>query len=308
MSDKNIPAPRPQQPKKRRSYTWLIVCLCVLLALGAGIGGTYFYLNLQSDNAAEERAYRDLALSNSSSDYRAFLDSYPSSPHAREVEEQMRKLQAMERDWSYIERSANKNDFVDFKNRHQNPLYDRLCDHKIDSLDWTMARLDDTLEAYRRYMQLHPDGQYYTEAATACKTAESHELEPEEEEEVRAAVADFFGAFGRNAADEIREYIAPRMDRFLNKTHVSADDVVAAIGRMYGSHIQSCTFRTNALTIGKDGGSDEGVTFTARGIVTQEIERDNEGRRHGTYRMNAVLDRNYRLTSLTLTEQKDKED
>lgn len=310
MKTEEKPLPTPSaaktEKKKKKSHTGLIVTLCVLLALAAGGGGTYAYMNYQTDSEAEERAYRDLDLSYDSSDYRSFLERYPRSPHAADVEERMRKLQVMERDWAYIERSNRKDDFVAFKNKYQNPLYDRRCDQKIDSLDWTAARLDDSLEAYRHYMTLHPDGQYYTEAAEACKEAESQEVSPEEEIEVRDAISGFFDAFGRNEAEDIRMFIAPRMGRFLNNTNVNSDDVIATIHKMFNEHIHSCRFAPTAMTIEKETDEDSREpTFHVSGIVQQDIDRDDDGRRHGTYRFNAEMNRACKLTSLTLTRQED---
>jgi len=289
--------------KKKKSLTGLIVTLCLLLALAVGGGGTYAYLKYQAGNEAEERAYHDLELSYASSDYRAFLEHYPASPHAADVEERMRRLQIMERDWTYIERSNRKNDFVAFKNKYQNPLYDRLCDHKIDSLDWVMARLEESPEAYLRYMEQHPDGQYYTEAVAACKEIEDQEITPEEEDEVRVLLNDFFSAFGRNASEELREYVAPRMKRFLNSKNVTSDEVIRIIRNMFNEHIRSCTFQSASTSVEKE--TDEvshTPLFKVNGTVTQDIDRDNEGKRHGTYRFSAEVDKNYRLSSLVLTE------
>lgn len=139
----------------------------MLFLLVIGGGGVAYYIHTDNLNAAAERAYDALADSYDSQDYQAFLDRFPDSVYVPEVRRRMQRLQTMESEWYSIKNSSNANAFVRFKNRFPNPLYDRLCDEKIDSLDWIAAREDNTWNAYDVYMKKHPSGQYYADASNA---------------------------------------------------------------------------------------------------------------------------------------------
>lgn len=157
---------QPQQPKgSNRVLIGIIIFLLIVIV--AGGGGFYYYIHSDNEAAAAMRAYDALDESYSSDDYKAFLERFPDSEYAPDVRRRMQNLLNMEREWDYICNSADANAFVRFKNKYANPLYDRLCDNKIDSLDWINAKNTDTWDAYSNYMSKHPSGMYYADASNA---------------------------------------------------------------------------------------------------------------------------------------------
>lgn len=169
-------SPQPQQPKSsNRLLLGIIIFLLVVIAAGAG--GFYYYIHSDNEAAAAIRAYDALEESYSSDDYKSFLERFPDSEFAPDVRRRMQKIMNMEREWDYIHNSADANTFVRFKNKYANPLYDRLCDNKIDSLDWINTKNTDSWDAYTNYMSKHPNGMYYADASNA----KLHCTEPKKE-------------------------------------------------------------------------------------------------------------------------------
>ena len=157
------PAPAPQKPRKSRTGMWIALTLMALLAIGVLVAG-YIYMQQKSE-AAEDRAYAALDLSNSSDDFQEFLQLYPNSERRADVEKRMRELQNMERDWARVQQTDSRDAIVDFKNKYLNPYYDKLCNARLDSLDWVDAQAMDSPEGPRLYMAQHPDGRFYDDAA-----------------------------------------------------------------------------------------------------------------------------------------------
>lgn len=294
--------PDEEMPTQTGKRKWLIAAIVLLVLLIAG-STTWFFMERADSERAEEEAYEILENNYDTADYEAFLNDFPNSIHARSVRERLIRLQTMETNWKKIAASGSTSDFVRFKNTFPHPYYDRLCDIKIDSLDWLLAQKLGTSEAYARYLEQHPEGNYASEAAVAESTVKNLTVSPEEQEAVREAVSAFYAALGDNDAATLCTLITPVMDNFLNKKEATKADVTEIVRRMFNEHIQSCSFTiNNDLFVTKipagNGETHYRVTFSA----DQHIERDNEGKTFGSYKAVAELNGQFMLTSLTMQE------
>lgn len=176
---------------KRRRRVWIWVCIVLVLAVAATGVGVGWYVHADNERAAAERAYIALSDSYASDDYRSFLERFPDSPYAPDVRERMQELLKLEREWAYIADSGDATIFRRFRDRHPNPLYDRLCDSKIDSLDWLRAQTEGTWASYDLYMHQHPTGLHYAEATIAQR----HCPDPQTvQDSIEAALAAQLGA------------------------------------------------------------------------------------------------------------------
>ena len=63
--------------------------------------------------------------------------------------------------------------FVNFKTRYPNSLHNVEADIKIDSLDWAAATVENTIEAYTRYLREHDSGDHFDEAHVAIERLEA---------------------------------------------------------------------------------------------------------------------------------------
>ena len=150
-----IPTETPsQQPPKSKKKTLYIV-IAVLIVLLIGSGAWFVYAN--NTASQEEMAYQILENNDNPQDYQDFLEKYPNSEHADEVRQRLTKLEEMLAKWNTIALSDNVNDFINFKNTYNDIQYGRLCDIKIDSLDFIIAQKQGTPEAYQHNLDSHPD-------------------------------------------------------------------------------------------------------------------------------------------------------
>ena len=294
--------PAPEQPEKKKGHGKLIATIIVLAVLILGGGGYAFYAHTQSND--EQMAYEILENNDNPADYEDYLAKYPNGEHAEEVRERLTQLQAMLDAWNGIALSDNVNDFRNFKNSYSDEKYGRLCDIKIDSLDWVSAQNAGTEDAYQNYLNQHPDGRYASEASIAQGKIHDSEVTATDRDQVMRVVTDFFNGFEQQNEAQITSNITSTMTTFLHTHNASKADVVNAIKAMFNEHIQGCQFVVNRdIDVQRQAGADPAtanfnVTFT----VDQHIQRDNEGKTFGTYKCTAVLTPQFLISSLTLTE------
>ena len=291
---------QPEAPKKGHKKLIATIVVIVLLLIG---GGAYAFF-VHSQNDEEEMAYEILENNDNPADYEDFLAKYPNSEHADEVRDRLAKIEAMIQAWQGIALSDNVNDFRNFKNTYPDEKYGRLCDIKIDSLDWVTAQRIGTAEAYQAYLDQHSDGRYASEASIAQGKIHDSEVTASDRDQVMRVVTDFFNGFEQQNESQITSNITSTMTTFLHTHNASKAEVVNEIKGMFNEHIQGCQFVVNRdIDVQRQSGADPStanfnVTFT----VDQHIQRDNEGKTFGTYKCVAVLTPQFLISSLTLTE------
>lgn len=290
------------KPKKKRRV-WLIVLVWLVVLLLLGGGGAALYYQMEKNKESEAACYDILTNNYDPADYEDFLRRFPGSVHAEEVRKRMGALKQLLNAWAAIERTGSKSDFVRFKNNFRDPRFDHLCDAKIDSLDWLTAQSIGTVAAYETYLLQHSGGRYMFEAQVALEQARAVQVHPAEQAAIGDALEGFLRAFGNNDEMSYRLYLAPTLDRFLKKTHVSQDDVATMISAMYNEHIVSCMFSLgDSLNVTKQIVEDGKCTYRAAFSIDQHIERDNDGKTYGQYAAEASFDNHFLITSFTMTE------
>ena len=284
------------QPKNNKKRNWIIATIVILLLI---IGGASYYIISSNAASQEEMAYEVLENNDNPQDYRDFLEKYPNSEHANEVRQRLNTLEAMLSKWQSISLSDNVNDFINFKNTYSDIQYGRLCDIKIDSLDYITAQKLGTPEAFQRYLDAHPDGRYASEASIAQGTLRDQEVSDDERIQIMNIVTDFYNGFAAQDESKICTNIASTMKTFLHQHNASKATVLSTIQSMFNEHIQSVQFTVNRdFQIKKNSNGSYIATFS----VDQHIERDNEGKTFGQYKCSAEIDLQLLITSLTMDE------
>lgn len=290
-----------QPPKKDRTALW--VTLVVVFVLVLVIGGVSVWYVSSNSRAKEETAYEVLENNDNPQDYKDFLEQYPQSKHADEVKERLAKLEEMIAKWNSIALSDNVNDFTAFKDAYDNERYGKLCDIKIDSLDYVSAQKQGTPEAFQRYLDLHPDGRYASEASIAQGTLRDQEVTDEERQMIASLLNDFYTGFATQDEQRICNNIASTMTTFLHRKNASKADVLNTINGMFNEHIEECEFVVNRdLQVTRKAGNGGDGSFQVTFSVDQHIERDNEGKTFGQYKCNATVSPQMLITSLTMQE------
>ncbi|MBR1651993.1 MAG: hypothetical protein IJ692_07945 [Alloprevotella sp.] len=296
-------SPQPESRPRRRKGRVMGYLFTFLLGAAAGCGASYYFLlQAQRDDAAEQRAFQALENSNDSADFRAFLERFPDSGYAADVRRRMEQLSAMEEAWRRIAASQNPGDFNTFKSRFHHPYYDKLCDVKVDSIDWKVAVRDSTVASFEHYMAIHPDGIFYAEATFAARQAEKREISDAEREMVISTLDGFMSLLGRGDTETIIGYLPDVMDQFLEKHMATRGDVVLMVEKMFGGDVRECTFsRTGDVEIQKRILAGK-PAYSVRTTYTGDISLNGgDGSRHKTYNVKADVGEGHLVRSLTMS-------
>lgn len=293
-----VQQPAPQPKKKNYTIRWVILIVVLLLICGGG----YAILSYQKANSQEQLMYNTLENNDNPQDYLDFLEQFPQSEYVPEVKKRLAKLEDMLDRWKQIAMSDNVKDFINFKSDYADSKYVRLCEVKIDSLDFVTAQREGTPEAFARYVSLHPDGRYASEASIAEGTLRDQEITPEDRDQIMTLLNNFFEGFGTCDEMKITTNITSTMSRFLSKEDANKVVVMQTIKGMFNEHILSCQFIINRdinITCTKEGADR---TYSATFTVDQHIERDNDGKTFGQYNCTATITPQLLISSLTMSE------
>lgn len=176
-----VSADTTQEPpkKKSRKAFWSAVIIAFVLALIIVFLGIYYAQKTQMQN--ELRAYENAMMSTEPAVLQNFLDMYIEAPvaHRDSIKAHLMALKKIDRDWDNARISQSKSTLQLFIDRNPDNVHVREARLMIDSLDFVTAKIYNTMESYKKYMEDHEQGYYYDEA--------KNEYDRLEEEMIRAA-------------------------------------------------------------------------------------------------------------------------
>lgn len=157
--------PVPEEPKKKsHKGFWSAVILAFVLALIIVFLGIYYVQKTQMQN--EQRAYENAMMSNEPAVLQNFLDMYIEAPvaHRDSIKVHLEALKKIDRDWDNARISESKKALTLFIERNPDNVHVREAQLLIDSLDFIAAKVGNSLESFKKYMEEHEQGYYYDEA------------------------------------------------------------------------------------------------------------------------------------------------
>lgn len=161
--------PQVEEPKKKTGHKilWSSIVVGFVIALIIVFLGIYFYQKSQQEN--EMRAYENAMMSAEPAVLQNFLDMYIDATvaHRDSIKAHLEILKKVDRDWQNACASKSKAALLLFIDRNPENIHVTEARLIIDSLDFEVAKLEDTMDAYQKYMDNHQQGAYYDEAANA---------------------------------------------------------------------------------------------------------------------------------------------
>ena len=161
--------PQPEEPKKKTGHKilWSSIVVGFVIALIIVFLGIYFYQKSQQEN--EMRAYENAMMSAEPAVLQNFLDMYidASVAHRDSIKAHLEILKKVDRDWQNAFASQSKSALQLFIDRNPENIHVTEARLMIDSIDFAAAKLEDTMDAYQKYMDNHQQGAYYDKAANA---------------------------------------------------------------------------------------------------------------------------------------------
>ena len=182
-----------KNPKKPHKILWSSIIVGFVIALIIVFLGIYFYQKSQEEN--EFRAYENAMMSTEPAVLQNFLDMYidASVAHRDSIKAHLEIMKKIDRDWENAVASQSKAALQLFIDRNPENIHVQEARLMIDSLDFEAAKLEDTMDAYQKYMDSHQLGSYYDEAANAYdrlrEAAEAKRRQAEQDSIMKAQAA-----------------------------------------------------------------------------------------------------------------------
>jgi uncharacterized membrane protein YvbJ len=158
------PGVEPQPKKKSHKLLWSSLIIAFVLALIIVFLGIYYSQKTQMEN--EMRAYENAMMSTEPAVLQNFLDMYIEAPvaHRDSIKVHLMALKKIDRDWDNARISQSKKELLLFIDRNPDNVHVREARLMIDSLDFITAKIGNSMESFKKYMEEHEQGYYYDEA------------------------------------------------------------------------------------------------------------------------------------------------
>lgn len=172
-----------------------------------------------------------------------------------------------------------------------------------ETVDWERATAEGTEKGYQRYLEEHADGLHASEAREKLSNIEMQKLTDEEAYDVRTTIESFFNNIANGEEEDMLRCISPTMDSFLGKANATKVDAISYMRRIHADDVYSVNISldNSDIQVSKSLGDDERPVYSAEFSYDQRLEREDTSRETFTsMKGNAVLNENYKITSLTL--------
>lgn len=290
-----------RQWSRRKRRAWMAAGVALLLVCITGGIGYSIYHNAQMK---VQLAYEILDKNECIADYEDFLKTYPDSKYVPEVKQRLENLRRMHDDWSAALKANTKARYVAFRDKYpESILMGHQCGLKIDSLDWMEAEEIGTIEAYRRYLSLHPSGRYAQQASVACGEIDDVTMREDEKTDIGSRVRGFFAAFSAGNDASSLSYLSVPMSECLGQSgRVGRDEILAALHDYNSGVVDMCRFNVgNDLTTSKILDSNGVPTYSVSCSV--DMHATISGcEAFSSYRAQITMNSKYRITRLRLIE------
>lgn len=207
--------------KKSNTGKWLValVIFSVLLVAGAVCGVLY------RNALMEQKAFDALQGSSNLQLYENYMVKYPDGRHIEEVKNLYAAVkQDYELFYSEVYNSGRKA-LVDYINQNPESPYIKICEQRLDSIDWKEAVDENTVEAYEKYLTIHQDGMFYDDALDAKVVAAKMQVSSEDRDLVRGALENFLLAMASGDPQRV-DMLMDEKFVFGSQTNVNGQTVI----------------------------------------------------------------------------------
>ena len=166
VSDKARKCPHCGVRIKKRSYAWLIFLSILMIVVTCFV--LLFMFNEGKKQALEDK-YEQAILSDDINVLENFLELHPDATiqQKKAVQKKISELKVILDDWNDATRRMSRTALEAFIHNHPESEHVMEAKNMIDSLDWQMAKNENSEHGYRMYMDRHSNGQYFYDANDA---------------------------------------------------------------------------------------------------------------------------------------------
>lgn len=208
------------------------IYICFILALISAI--TYFLVkDHQRAVGLEQRAYERLEGCTDLHWFEDYIVRFPDGKHIAEVRKMYENARVEQKEFFLQCADGTKEELLRYIKEHPTSPYCKICENRVDSLDWAVALDANTADAFAVYLHEHPHG-LFADLATEEKTRKAKlEVTEDERSMLRGAVDNFLSALTVGDAARVNEMINTTLT-FCGE----AESTGANVAEFYQSHFK----------------------------------------------------------------------
>ena len=181
--------------------------------------------------------------------------------------------------------------------------YKAAPEEHIDSIDWATAQATNTVEAFEKYLEQHPSGEYTDEANDKINSFNAQTVQPEEKLMVGSTFRNFFTAINNKDEDMLSTCVGRIMTSFLGKPDATRSDVLTFMKKIYKPTVASMTWASLAdYNISKKEIGEEKYEYSVNFNATQAVNNSDGTQEKNKYRISAKINPDGLITELNMTK------
>lgn len=263
-----------------------IIALIAVLLLTL-VGFIYVYNNSVKSDNLERSKWEVAQRENTVDSYLSYMDEYPQGKYADEAYNSVFELKNKETAaFERLKSSDNTSELTSFLEQYPESPYQRIVRDKLDSLVWQSSLKENSLEAYKTYINKSNSkelvGSYIGEAKKRFNMLnQSAPIDGGDLEHIKMTVDKFFSAISNKSKTTLNEYLAPVISRFNNTTNLQSNEMI--------NHLLQQASKENATALQIDAETSQ----------IQYIQMSN-----GTYEVNVPIQKTFEGTQSGTTQIK----
>ena len=191
-----------------------------------------------------------------------------------------------------------------FIEQHPTSPYRKACEMRVDSLDWNDAKEDNTLEGYQKYLALHPEGLFLSDAQDARNRQLRLVVTPEETSILRGALDNFLSAMTAGDAARINQ-LTGQSFTFCGQSGSTGENVVEYYHQnLHKEDVMGVHFQLGGASINKRSvqGSDA-MSYSLYSTATTTFNRSSlDSVNVVNYKVSANFSPERRITSVSVSQ------
>ncbi|MBQ0074085.1 MAG: hypothetical protein KBT34_07805 [Prevotella sp.] len=267
---------KQQEPKKKSGKLMLVSFFIALVICGVVY---YFYNNAQKQKEQEDYEYA--MCSSDPMVMQMYLARYAEAPqeHRDSVNVRLTSFTQQDNDWRNAVVSGSRGALTEYLNTHPDSPHKGEALNKIDSIDYAIAKRNNTIESLENYLKQHPDGKYATEAQEVLEKKNENNVSQEEIALAKDVCKHFFQAINSRNENKLLSTVTNLLPKFLNINNAGTDDVVSFMNKLYKEDITNMNWHIlDDFKAEKEKNEDGTYNLNVRFTAEQNIERTDSGK------------------------------
>lgn len=255
---------RIKKTKSNRRYIWIAAALFFLIV-------TSMAMLSWSSYSDENDAFKDAEAQMSIAAYQHYLEQYPKGKFSKKAREYIKSID--EQDESLWNSAVNAPSKISlerylFKMESLGGTHVSSAKLMIDSLDFDAALKENSQEAIKKYMAVHPNGNYLPTAKRLLITM----VTPEERNELLVYFNTFYELYANGNHESLMGYFNSVTKRFMNKTDISKADLLVLFNKNQdGYSSENISMDSSTFTVAKELNGNYTIHFTIDANKTKNI-------------------------------------